>query len=61
MIPVFFVYLDKIPLTPNGKTDRKSLPAPDNSLRTLANNYIAPRNELERRACQIWAENNKTA
>src|SRR5690606_27410863 len=56
MVPAFFVYLDRIPLTPNGKTDRKSLPALNISLRILTNSYTSPRNELEKQICQIWAE-----
>ncbi|MCP5102422.1 MAG: amino acid adenylation domain-containing protein, partial [bacterium] len=53
MIPPFFVQLDKIPLTPNGKVDKKSLPDPDPD---TGDDYIAPRDETEKRLAEIWAE-----
>ncbi|TRT96054.1 MAG: amino acid adenylation domain-containing protein [Microcystis aeruginosa Ma_OC_LR_19540900_S633] len=53
MVPTAFVFLDTFPLTPNGKIDRRALPAPD-----LQNQgeYIAPRNPIEEKIAQIWAE-----
>ena len=53
MVPAVFVQLDKLPLTINGKLDRKALPDPEF---TSQDNYIAPRNEIERKVSQIWAE-----
>lgn len=53
MIPAKFLRIDKIPLTHNGKLDKKALPLP--SL-TTQNVYVSPRNEIERKLCQIWAE-----
>jgi amino acid adenylation domain-containing protein len=53
MIPLYFVSLDRIPLTPNGKIDRKSLPAP--ALRA-GENYTAPRDDTEKRMVGIWSE-----
>lgn len=53
MIPSALVELDKIPLTPNGKVDKKALPVPQ--LQNL-NEYVAPTNELEAKLCQIFAE-----
>jgi non-ribosomal peptide synthetase component E (peptide arylation enzyme) len=53
MVPSFFVFVDKIPLNPNGKIDRKSLPPPEV---TNIDGYVAPRNELETKICQAWAE-----
>ena len=47
MIPADFVVMDKLPLTGNGKVDRKALPDPDGL--SLSNRYAAPRNEMERR------------
>ena len=45
MIPSYFVRLEKIPLTPNGKVDRKALPKPGLK---AGESYIAPRNEIEK-------------
>ncbi|HEY0065812.1 MAG TPA: amino acid adenylation domain-containing protein, partial [Flavisolibacter sp.] len=53
MIPTHFVQLDELPLTSNGKVDRKRLPAPEAGLETGAE-YIAPRNETEEKLAGIW-------
>ena len=53
MIPSKLVHLEELPLTINGKLDRKSLPEPEF---TSSTSYIAPRNELESQVCQIWSE-----
>jgi amino acid adenylation domain-containing protein len=53
MIPTYFIQLDKIPLTPNGKVDRKSLPGPGID---PGEGYIAPRSEMERKLLEIWSE-----
>ncbi|HLP59353.1 MAG TPA: amino acid adenylation domain-containing protein, partial [Candidatus Deferrimicrobium sp.] len=54
MIPTQFVHLEKIPLTPSGKIDRKLLTA----VNIAANEtYTAPRNELERKIKEIWETN----
>jgi tyrocidine synthetase-3 len=53
MIPSFFVSVDSIPLTPNGKLDRKALPAPEIQ---RGEGYEAPRNELENKLVEIWSE-----
>ena len=49
-------YIDKIPLTPNGKIDRKALPAPDVSLRLVGDAYVAPSTEIEHELASIWSE-----
>ncbi|MCX6580369.1 MAG: amino acid adenylation domain-containing protein [Candidatus Aminicenantes bacterium] len=54
MIPAHFVKLGKIPLTPNGKVDRKALPEP--GFASEAGKYTAPRNEIERKLIDIWSE-----
>ena len=54
MIPSVLVYMDKLPLTINGKLDRKALPDP--ILGSDTESYTAPRNELETRLCTIFAE-----
>ncbi|MBY0463081.1 MAG: amino acid adenylation domain-containing protein, partial [Alphaproteobacteria bacterium] len=56
MIPSFFVYIDKVPLTPNGKIDRKALPTPDLSLRQIREEYIIPQTALEQDLCYIWKD-----
>ncbi len=56
MVPSFFVYLNKMPLMPNGKTDRKSLPMPNLSLRHGEEGYVAPTTELEHELVKIWSE-----
>ncbi len=55
MLPSAFVFLDSFPLTPNGKLDRKALPAPDGRLE-LEGQYISPRNLTEEQLCGIWQE-----
>lgn len=53
MLPAAFVQLAAIPLTPNGKVDKRALPAPgDESF--VRGEYVAPRTESERRVAEIW-------
>ncbi|MCB1712028.1 MAG: amino acid adenylation domain-containing protein, partial [Candidatus Riesia sp.] len=54
MIPTAFVWLDALPLTVNGKLDRKALPSPE--LGSDSSSYVAPRSELESKLCLIFAE-----
>jgi len=56
MVPSFFVPLDKLPLTPNRKVDRKALPAPSQSRPDLEPNYTAPRTTTEEVLAGIWSE-----
>jgi amino acid adenylation domain-containing protein len=53
MVPAYFVQLDHIPLTPNGKIDRNALPGPKTK---TGKNYIAPRNEIEKKLADLWSE-----
>ncbi|HID54502.1 MAG TPA: amino acid adenylation domain-containing protein, partial [Anaerolineae bacterium] len=55
MIPAAFVTLDEMPLTPNGKVDRKALPAPDAARPELAAAFAAPETEQEKILADIWA------
>ncbi|WP_156856518.1 non-ribosomal peptide synthetase [Oceanobacillus sp. AG] len=55
MIPSYFVQLEQMPLTPNGKIDRNSLPEPEGELQT-GNEYVFPRNPIEEKLANIWQE-----
>lgn len=53
MLPSFYIYLDEIPLTANGKANRRALPDPEI---TVGDDYVAPSNEIEQDLVEIWAE-----
>ncbi|MCX6584764.1 MAG: amino acid adenylation domain-containing protein [Candidatus Aminicenantes bacterium] len=53
MIPSCFVRVEKMPLTANGKIDRKALPDP---IIDPGGGYAAPQNEMEEKLVEIWAE-----
>ncbi|MDQ1351784.1 MAG: hypothetical protein QG657_2089, partial [Acidobacteriota bacterium] len=53
MIPSAFVQLEKIPVTPNGKIDRRALPKPGLK---AGDNYVAPVNDVERKLVDLWSE-----
>ncbi|WP_442961649.1 amino acid adenylation domain-containing protein [Pseudoalteromonas sp. B62] len=55
MIPSSFVVLDVMPLTVNGKIDRKSLPLPEFD-DVVASDCVEPVTETERKLCEIWTE-----
>jgi acyl carrier protein len=56
MMPSAFVLLKSLPLTANGKIDRRSLPVPDCLRPELAAAYVAPQTEIERAIATIWQE-----
>ncbi|MBW4510719.1 MAG: amino acid adenylation domain-containing protein [Scytonematopsis contorta HA4267-MV1] len=54
MLPSAFVILEALPLTNNGKVDRRALPAPELD-RELLDKYVAPRTQIEETLAIIWA------
>ncbi len=56
MVPSAFVMLEQMPLTPNGKIDRRALPAPEHSRPELEQTYVSPRLPLEEIVAGVWAE-----
>jgi amino acid adenylation domain-containing protein/thioester reductase-like protein len=54
MVPSLFVFMDALPVSSNGKLDRKRLPEPTEAKRASAK-YIAPRNEVEQTLADIWS------
>ncbi len=56
MIPFTFVVLDAMPLTPNGKLDRRALPLPAPARPELDTPFVAPRTPVEEVLTGIWAE-----
>jgi amino acid adenylation domain-containing protein len=56
MLPSAFVRLEALPINPNGKVDRRALPAPERMRSELASEYLAPRTPIEEVLAGIWAE-----
>lgn len=52
MVPATLTIIDRVPLTLNGKLDRRALPEPE---RINEDNYVAPRNDFETKLCALWA------
>jgi amino acid adenylation domain-containing protein len=56
MLPAAFVALDALPLSPNGKVDRKALPLPDRTRAAEAAGHREPATDLERRLVRLWQQ-----
>jgi amino acid adenylation domain-containing protein len=56
MVPAVFVMLDALPLTLNGKLDRKALPKPDLEMGVDKNKFVAPGTPTEIRLAELWCE-----
>lgn len=56
MIPAKFMFIDRMPLTPNGKVDWRALPIPDSSDLEIENHLVKPRNATEAALVKIWED-----
>jgi amino acid adenylation domain-containing protein len=56
MVPPYIVWLEKLPLTSNGKVDRKALPIPSQENLPAANELVKPQTRTEQELAAVWAE-----
>jgi len=53
MVPSYFVFLDHLPLNPNGKVDRDALPEPTDE---TGEEYVVPGSEIQQKVAEVWQE-----
>jgi len=56
MIPSAFVFLQEMPLTPNGKVDKQALPAPEADRPDIGKEFAAPRTSTEKTLAELWGQ-----
>jgi len=56
MVPLYFEYIDKIPLASNGKVDTNALPVPDRSGIAAGGTYVEPASEMEKQIAAVWQD-----
>jgi amino acid adenylation domain-containing protein len=56
LLPAALVWLDRFPVTPNGKVDRSALPPPGSACPAVDDDFVAPRNPVEQVVSAVWAD-----